>query len=155
MKMSRRGWNNIIIFAVASMILIFKYVEMNEQAAPSEQMAVGQLLPQGATILRIELPEVVIERVGTQWRSEPPLERSVAVIDAWLHIQLEPWQDALGGAATSRSIMVYLANSAVPLELTLFSLGEQHWLTNWQGQLLSVDSDSYHALFPTMSSPDA
>ncbi|WP_221075327.1 hypothetical protein [Agarivorans aestuarii] len=155
MKMSRRGWNNIIIFAVASMILIFKYVEMNEQTAPSEQIVVGQLLPQGATILRIELPSVVIERVGTQWRSEPPLERSVALIDAWLHIHLEPWHNAIGGAASSQTILVYLANSATPLELTLFSLNQQYWITNWQGQLLQVDSDSYHALFPTMSSPDA
>ncbi|GDY27267.1 hypothetical protein AHAT_31570 [Agarivorans sp. Toyoura001] len=151
MKMSRRGWNNIIIFAVASMILIFKYVELNNQQSESEQQLAGQLLPQGATILRIELPELVIERVGTQWRSEPPTERSIAVIDAWLHITLEPWQNALGGAASSQGVHIYLANSAAPIELTLFELGQQRWLTNWQGQLLSLDEDSYHALFPTTS----
>lgn len=148
MKMSRRGWNNIIIFAVASMILIFKYVELHKQEASPELSLAGQLLPQGATVLRLELPELVIERVGTEWRSEPPIERPVAVIDAWLHIELTPWQNAIGGAATSDTVVVYLANSAVPIELNLFSLGEQHWINNWQGQLLQVDADSYQALFP-------
>ncbi len=148
MKMSRRGWNNIIIFAVASMILIFKYVELHNQEASSEQAEIGQLLPQGATVLRLELPELVIERVGTEWRSKPLIERPLAVIDAWLHINLNPWQNAIGGAASSDTVVVYLANSAAPIELTLFSLGEQHWINNWQGQLLQVDADSYQALFP-------
>ncbi|MGY5451318.1 hypothetical protein ACVFI8_10305 [Agarivorans sp. MS3-6] len=153
MKMSRRGWNNIIIFAVASMILIFKYVELNDQQMGSEQVADGLLLPQGATILRLELPTLVIERMGTQWRSEPPVDRSIAVIDAWLHASLVPWPNAVGGAASSQVIQVYLANSAAPLELTLFELAEQRFITNWQGQLLSVDPDSYQALFPTASAP--
>lgn len=151
MKMSRRGWNNIIIFAVASMILIFKYVELHKQEAVPEYKQSGLLLPQGATILRLELPELVIERVGTEWRSEPPIERPVAVIDAWLHIDLNPWQNAIGGAATSDTVVVYLANSAAPIELSLFSLGERHWINNWQGQLLQVDADSYQALFPEVS----
>ncbi|WP_432455391.1 MULTISPECIES: hypothetical protein [unclassified Agarivorans] len=151
MKMSRRGWNNIIIFAVAAMILVFKYVEINDKSVSVEASAAQQLLPVGATILRIELPDLLIERLGTEWRSKPVIDHPIAVVDAWLHVQLEPWPNAVGGAARSHIIQVYLANLASPLQLTLFELGDQRMITNWQGQLFQLDQASYSALFPHLS----
>ncbi len=155
MRMSRKGWNNVIIFAVASMILIFRFVSLNEPGTSSSSQQELRLLPAGATILRLELPGGVIERLGTEWRSEPVVENPVAVIDAWLHASLDEWHDAIGGAAVSQPVRVYLANSASPIELSLFTLGERHWLTTWQGQLLAVDPGTYPLLFPRGLQPDA
>ncbi|CAG8999705.1 MAG: hypothetical protein CENE_01684 [Candidatus Celerinatantimonas neptuna] len=158
MRLGRRGWNNVIIFVVLAMILLFRFTseKLNEhrsepassvQASSSSLANQGRLLPSDAVVLELDLPGRVIQRVGTGWRSQPEASRSVVTVDAWLHIQLPRWKKAIGGTVEGQVIRVYLANRADPLQLTLFHFKDQYYITNWQGQLLKLDQTSYNALF--------
>lgn len=157
MRLGRRGWNNVLIFVVLAMILLFKFTgerlntpheEGNSATHPQGQSSTSaMLLPAGAVVLELDLPDRVIRRVGTSWQSEPEAGRPVVTIDAWLHIQLPIWKKALGGTAEGKVIRVFVARSSEPLELTLFNIRGQHFISNWQGQLLKLDQTSYNALF--------
>jgi hypothetical protein len=151
MRLSRQAWNNVIILSVAGMILVLQLLDYSESTAKATDEVVservGTLLPSGAVILTLELPGRLIERVGTQWRSEPPSTRPVQVIDAWMHTELTPWSGPVGGAAHSEPVTVNLAGLSAPIQLTLFEFGERRLISNWQGELLLLDDESYAALF--------
>ncbi|MFM2477142.1 hypothetical protein [Celerinatantimonas sp. MCCC 1A17872] len=157
MRLGRRGWNNVLIFVVLAMILIFRLtgekLEHNsdkkaQNTEQSQSSAAGlSLLPPGATVLEIDLPDRVIQRLGTGWQSTPAGARPVVTVDAWLHVRLQEWKKPIGAGVAGKSIQVFVANSSEPIQLTLFQKGQQYFLTNWQGKLLKLDKETYQALF--------
>lgn len=157
MRLSRRGWNNVLIFLVLAMILVFRLSDDrlsgagdDKAKASSDSVVVdGQLalLPPNSIILEIDLPSRVIQRVGTTWRSQPSAARPVVTVDAWQHMRLKPWTKPIGAGVKGQSIQVFIAQSDTPLRLTLFKKGEHYFLTNWQGKLLQLDQADYQALF--------
>lgn len=73
MKLSRAGWNNVIIFSV--MIIILMINTTNNKLFPDESnetSAQGVLLPVQSVILSLEIQDqenrLLIERVGTGWQ---------------------------------------------------------------------------------------
>ncbi|WP_077339813.1 hypothetical protein [Pseudocolwellia agarivorans] len=74
MKLSRTGWNNVIIFAVMAFILLInvtnnKIFSEDENTSNTEQ---ATLFGAHATILTLTFyPNVTIERIGKTWRSTP------------------------------------------------------------------------------------
>ncbi|WP_051333399.1 hypothetical protein [Aliagarivorans marinus] len=151
MKLSRRAWNNVIILTVAAMILTFRFFELRPGEQPAE-ISAGRLLPEGAVILQLNLPDRTIERHGTEWHVESTSNAAVnaspiTTIDAWMHAELSPWEQAVGGAAQTSQVSVYLASLSEPLQLTLFELPERRVISNWQGQLLELDPGTYELLF--------
>lgn len=157
MRLGRRGWNNVLIFAVLAMILIFRLtgekLEHNGQkhaqdTQQSQTTTAGlTLLPPGTTVLEIDLPNRVIQRVGTGWQSTPAAARTVVTVDAWLHARLNEWNKPIGAGVAGQSIQIFVAQRSDPIQLTLFRKGKQYFLTNWQGKLLKLDPVTYQALF--------
>ncbi|MFM2481336.1 hypothetical protein [Celerinatantimonas sp. YJH-8] len=157
MRLGRRGWNNVLIFVALAMILLFKLTGERLNRSPSSDEKAAQqvienaseatLLPPNVVVLELDLPGRVIQRVGTAWQSTPPAGRPVVTVDAWLHIVLPIWKKALGGTVQGDVIRVFVARSSEPLELTLFHVNDQYFISNWQGQLLKLDQSSYNALF--------
>ncbi|MFM2486985.1 hypothetical protein [Celerinatantimonas yamalensis] len=162
MRLGRQGWNNVVIFVVLAMMLLFRLTSdhlnrnddtsiVNKDSTKSSSAALPsghrRILPPNAVVLEIDLPQRVIQRVGTGWRSQPDAGRPVITVDAWLHITLPEWTKAIGAGVSGQSIQVYLVNRSSPLQLTLFKKGDSYFITNWQGQLLKLDQVSYNALF--------
>ncbi|CAG9295250.1 hypothetical protein [Celerinatantimonas diazotrophica] len=157
MRLGRRGWNNVLIFVVLAMILIFRLtgekLEHNSQKQAQDTQQGPQavsglsLLPPGATVLEIDLPDRTIQRVGTGWQSSPAASRPVVTVDAWLHVRLHEWKKPIGAGVAGQSIQIFVAHRSEPIQLTLFRKGKQYFLTNWQGKLLKLDQVTYQALF--------
>ncbi|WP_143870416.1 hypothetical protein [Catenovulum sediminis] len=85
-RLSRAGWNNVLIFASLIMIFLFNGLHMNfgQQAASDKQNIA--VLPANQHILTIDFPGYSIERVGRDWRivaaEHIPLQAQ-NVVQAW------------------------------------------------------------------------
>ncbi len=69
MRLSKRGWNNVIIFAMLVMIILFNLSDIfkSEQAS----LEAVPLLPEHALVMSIEYADWKVERIGQSWRRSP------------------------------------------------------------------------------------
>ncbi len=91
MRLSKRAWNNVLIFACLGMIIIFNL--MSGKLIDNAEGSVATILPEQSMILTLEYPNVSIERLGTSWRVNPSeiiqpadVER---IMNTWLTISGE------------------------------------------------------------------
>ena len=94
MKLSRTGWNNVIIFSVMAFILVInitnKKLFFNDET--SSQTSQSYILGEHATILTLSInPSIVIERIGKNWRAEPSIMPEQA-----LEQMMRSWHQSTG-----------------------------------------------------------
>ncbi|MDO6580718.1 hypothetical protein Q4491_05100 [Photobacterium sp. 2_MG-2023] len=159
MKLSRKGWNNIIIIGVLLFVAIIQL-----QSLPKERMAghepqaantagLVRLLPPDAQVTRLALPNVAFTQSAGQWQSEPVIAGDPSAIVA-------NWQDVAGTKidsetfaqlndklASPRSVEVWLENHEEPYRLTVYQLPQFWLLQNWQGEWLAITVEASY-LFP-------
>ena len=69
MKLSRTGWNNVIIFSVMIFILVINVTNKKLYSSDDQQIT---LFSEHAVILSLEVnQQVSIERIGRTWRAKP------------------------------------------------------------------------------------
>ncbi|MFT5163520.1 MAG: hypothetical protein ACI9FJ_002116 [Alteromonadaceae bacterium] len=85
-RLSRKGWNNVLIFAMLMMIMVFNGMHTKFNSGDAENIQVT-LLPEDSLVLTLEYPNAVVERIGQIWRSKPPLditaEQLLAIMNDW------------------------------------------------------------------------
>ncbi|WP_108652505.1 hypothetical protein [Dongshaea marina] len=147
-RLTRKGWNNVLIFAVMAIILLFQLADRRIQRnAPAEQIL--SLLPKDAVILTWKGPDYSIERIGNSWRVQPALKISSLQIssrlDYWLHQQ---WPKSPNQQFPEQGevIRVWLAGHDQPLLLTLSRFQGDYYVRNWLGVWLQVTSEDYWKL---------
>ena len=118
MKLSKRGWNNVLIFACMGMIIIFNLMsgKINDNAEGS----VVTILPEQSMILTLEYPNVVIERLGTSWRVNPSdtltADNVEKAINTWLSLTGE---------------VSLVASEEIGYRVTLWLAGDEHPKKLW------------------------
>lgn len=88
LRFSQRTWNNIIIFTMLLMILLFSTTTkiLNDPVQdPTTQVS---LLPGDAVILTLDYGQQKIERIGQGWRHLPPAQMT----ELTLRRIVENWQ---------------------------------------------------------------
>ncbi len=84
-KLSRKGWNNVIIVVVLIVITLLHRLEQAQQENSAKRAR--PLLPESAVVLTWQGPSWQIERIGQGWRSAPDLglgsTQLAARIEAW------------------------------------------------------------------------
>ncbi|GAA5135117.1 hypothetical protein [Thalassotalea piscium] len=71
-KLSRSGWNNVIIFAVMGFILLINVTNKNVFSSKEKQQSEQFVLGKNAVLLTLAIgQEISIERVGRNWRATP------------------------------------------------------------------------------------
>ena len=69
MKLSRTGWNNVIIFSVMIFILVINVTNKKLYSSDDQQIT---LFSEHAVILSLEVnQQISIERIGRTWRATP------------------------------------------------------------------------------------
>ena len=91
MGLSRKGWNNVLIFACMGMIILFNL--MNDKLVANAEGEVVSILPEQSMILTLEYPQFSIERLGTSWRVTPReslgQDKVAPLIEGWLKLSGE------------------------------------------------------------------
>ncbi|WP_438865509.1 hypothetical protein [Neptunicella sp.] len=90
-RLSRRGWNNVLIFATLFMILLFS--TSNRMLLQNAEQSQSQLLlPESSEIMAIDYGTHKIERIGRGWRAVPGLNLNESQLN---NINIH-WQQAIG-----------------------------------------------------------
>ncbi|QTH62703.1 hypothetical protein J1N51_07890 [Psychrosphaera ytuae] len=87
LRLSQKGWNNVLIFSCMFMILLFNYTN-NMLMSDEQDQVVAPLLPPDAIIQAIDFSGVELQRVGPSWRvlsqvPNPQIERPEAFVETW------------------------------------------------------------------------
>lgn len=153
MQLSRRGWNNVIIFAVLAMMLIFQYsgnMLNQDSKAPLYQPA----LPANAVVLSMQLDNIQIRRVGSELEIKPAMgltqPQLQQIIKAWESATFKslPEDIVVTNLAYGVNISFELANLSEPVTLILYQVEGGYLLQNWQQQLLQIDEAELQVLLP-------
>jgi len=90
MRLSKRGWNNVLIFGVLLVIFIFNF---SQNLRLSSSVDTQSVIPPEVTILEIQTPDYVISRVGRQWAQKPSIgltsEDLQQIVKNWQTMPLE------------------------------------------------------------------
>jgi len=92
MKLSRTGWNNVIIFSVMIFILVINITNKKLYSTDEVQSGEQTLFAEHAVILSLAVQQQVnIERIGRTWRATPEKISGQALEQMML-----TWQEAIG-----------------------------------------------------------
>ncbi len=114
-RLSKKGWNNVLIFSCMFMILLFNYTS-NMFSSNGDNTKAQPLLESGSMVQAIDFSGIELQRVGTGWRvlSKIPtatLDQPVAYIDTWINQPLEQITTSpmVLDSASSLPVAVWLA----------------------------------------------
>ncbi|MGF1713506.1 hypothetical protein [Photobacterium chitinilyticum] len=159
-KLSRRGWNNVIIIAVVLFIAVIQFPDLIRERFATDDIHsssnVQFLLPEQAVVSRLVLPQHVFtpqDLQGGSWTAEPQIEgapqtfvehwQSLAgtIVDDGMISQLKPQ------LSSPRTVEVWLQSADEPVRVTVYQLPQFWLLRSWQGTWLAISVDESY-LFP-------
>ncbi|BBR37593.1 MULTISPECIES: hypothetical protein [Aeromonas] len=144
-KLSRKGWNNVIIVVVLIVITLLHRMETAQQENSAKRAR--PLLPDAAVVLTWQGPSWQIERIGQGWRSLPDLGLDTAQLDArlarWQGWLLPPGEAVRG---TPVAIKVWIAGQSDPVEIGLYQNSGQYGAQLPSGLWLALTAEQYRDL---------
>jgi len=155
-KLSKTGWNNVIIFSVMGFILLInatnkKIFSPDEGALNEQEIA---LVGTQNVILTLDINNVVaIERIGRTWRATPAHISGQALAQMMMS-----WQQSSGEAMAqapeidrqfSLDVTLDIAGKTQPLQLNFYATEQQLLIFNQLSQQwLVMPIAMYGQLFP-------
>ena len=137
MKLSRTGWNNVIIFSVMAFILLINFTN-NKIFSDSKSMSEVEqatLFTANETILTLTFSHnVTVERIGKNWRATPAVLNEQA-----LEQMMRSWKNSEGETVKSPPILdekmalvvnIELADQVEPYVLSLFATDSELLIFN-------------------------
>lgn len=156
MKLSRTGWNNVIIFSVMAFILV---INMTNQKlflheSKSSQTSQPNILGEHATILALSItPNILIKRVGKKWLSTPTVMNDQA-----LDQMMRSWHQSTGNIVKNPpnldkqmalAVIIDLAEKEQPQQLNLYVIESELLIHNQTTSLwLSFPMAIFSQLIP-------
>ncbi|WP_160064871.1 hypothetical protein [Psychromonas sp. L1A2] len=139
MRLSKRGWNNVLIFGVLLIIFIFNF---SQQLRLSTVVSQRTVISSDLTIVEIETPDYVITRVGRNWESNPSVGLSSdnlqQIVNNWQAVPLDALTEQ--DLPTSNFVLKFFVTEQVqPIIVQL------HQQQNDQ-YILQVDENSFLSL---------
>ena len=145
-RLSRKGWNNVIIVAVLAVITLLHRLETAQQENSAQRAR--PLLPESAVVLTWQGPSWQIERIG-QGLAQRALIWGSAVPSWPAHI--EGWQGWLlppGSAVrgTPVTLKIWVAGQSDPIEVGLYQDSDKFAALLPPSTWLSLSQEQYRSL---------
>jgi len=129
MRLSRKGWNNVLIFAVLLIIFIFNF---SQKLTLSPRVQQRSVIPENVTIVEIKTPDYRITRLGRRWQSEPNLHLSKqqlnTLVNNWQRLKLSTQDPVSEKTDAPYTIQVYIADQDQPIIVQLYQYGNHYLL---------------------------
>ena len=133
MRLSRKGWNNVLIFSVLFIIFVFNF---SQKLTLSPKVHQRSVIPENVTIVEIKTPDYQITRLGRSWQIKPALSLSEqqlnTLVNNWQYLKLKTL-DPVNDKIAPYTIQVYTADQDQPIIVQLYQYGDHY--------LLQTDSD--------------
>ncbi len=156
MKLSRTGWNNVIIFVVMTFILVINVTNKKLFSDDDAKDAIEQrLLGNSSVILTLALNNnILIERIGKTWRATPAKLSGQA-----LEQMMMSWQQVEGNVIAEAPVVdkkmaliitINLAGQEQATILNIYSVTDELLVFNQQSQLwFSLPMQIFQQLLPS------
>ncbi|MDU0353455.1 hypothetical protein RS130_05510 [Paraglaciecola aquimarina] len=145
-RLSQRGWNNVIIFTTLILILLFNFSSDFLNRGISGSQTVTRLLPQYAVITTIEYVHDRVERIGQGWRTESGTLSNQALsqlVDNWHSAEVELFDSQLNWQTSPQIIKVWFVGQAQPVEYYFLPFADK--------TLVKFEQQTYLLLSPDFS----
>jgi hypothetical protein len=144
-KLTKRSWNNILIFSMLGLILI-----LNIDSFKSDESTTRLIVPEGEYIISMQINRVEIEKAGPLWRINPngvqpntlpSPEKLQVIVKAWQQAYISPAGIDFDGdlfSSPSTLVVLSLAGVAQPTVVALNIIdGELFFVINKQVFILN------------------
>ena len=167
MQLSRKAWNNVLIFSMLLMIFFFNGLHKKLNSVPVES-GIQTLLPAQSFILSLEFPDQKIERIGTAWRSQALFKNApesqwqstqsniVQLINKWQgsELPLAPASTSLKSNVPLSVATIWLAGEQLPWLYQLYKAPQGYYLLDKSTQrVMLLDSVTARGLFVSFNFP--
>jgi len=140
MRLSKRGWNNVLIFGVLIIVFLFNF---SHKLLLQPKVHQRTLISSELMIVEIKTPDFSIKRAGRSWTSEPNLGLSEhqlsLLVQNWQTLPLQT-QGAIVNPKDPFIMQVYTANQEQPIIVKLIQQGENYLLQTDQQMSLFLSS---------------
>ncbi|MGJ8679121.1 hypothetical protein [Paraglaciecola sp.] len=122
-RLSKRGWNNVIIFTTLILIMLFNFSSDFLNRGTKDTPTVSTLIPEGSVITTIEFHNDLVERIGQGWRAKSGSltnEQLAELVLAWQKAQVKLIDTSHDGQNDTSSIKVWFAGQAQSVEYSFF-----------------------------------
>lgn len=141
MRLSKKGWNNVLIFGVLIIVFLFNF---SHKLLLKPKVYQRTLISNELMIVEIKTPDFTIKRAGRSWTSDPNLglsEQQLALlVQNWQTLPLQT-QNAIPSPKDPFIMQVYTANEAQPIIVKLIQQGENYLLQTDQQMSLFLSSE--------------
>ncbi|KZN68365.1 hypothetical protein [Pseudoalteromonas luteoviolacea] len=138
MGLSRKAWNNVVIFSMLIMIFFLNGLH-HKLNTPEEELGSVLVLPEQSFVLALAYPGVKIERIGTSWRIESELpsdsrkayteQELVSIVRLWQKSELKMITPPQVNAEQAVSVATFwLAAEELPLSYQLYEINGEYVL---------------------------
>lgn len=90
MRLSKKGFNNLLIFGILLITFIFNF---NQRLREPQQTDQSTVIPKAFTILEIRTPDYTLTRIGRNWQRKPSMgissNKLQQVVNNWQTIPLD------------------------------------------------------------------
>ncbi|NOU52667.1 hypothetical protein HG263_19360 [Pseudoalteromonas sp. JBTF-M23] len=159
MGLTRKAWNNVVIFSMLLMIFFLNGIhhKLNPEEAP---IGLQRLLPEQSFVLTLAFPGYKIERIGTSWRIDGPwqanAEQLQALVTLWQSAELEVSNVSLSADKALSVARFWLASEELPLSYQLYYDNQHYYLFDKQQQhWLLLSTEQAQQLFAPLSLSDS
>ncbi|MCP4862367.1 MAG: hypothetical protein GY897_00155 [Alteromonas sp.] len=151
-RLSKRGFNNVVIFAMLGMIFLFN---LDRFVPDSQQPVCLPLLPENAHVLKIEQSGIKLERVGQQWRwngvNKTLNSTPEAQINQWRNAVMQPAKAPREITQTEPLIaVVWVAGASQGLVYAFVARDQNLWV-QFDQQWYTLDKVRLSQLLPWLT----
>ena len=141
MRLSKRGWNNVLIFGVLIIVFLFNF---SHKLLLKPKVHQRTVISSELMVVEIKTPDFAIKRSGRSWISEP----NIGLSEHQLSLLVQNWQSlplqvqaAIVQPSDAFIMQVYTANNAQPIIVKLIQQGEDYLLQTDEEMSLFLSSE--------------
>ncbi|MCE9680421.1 hypothetical protein LZP69_14780 [Shewanella sp. AS1] len=137
MALSRKKWNNIIIFASVAMMAILTLLDGEAPSLPEDAQP---LFDKAAPLYQLQYDNLWLSQGGFSWQCEPSILNCDSWADAWSEIQVSPIDKLIPPESRPHELVIQIQEFKTP----------QIWLLYPQEGLLKSPSDNWYLIPPSL-----
>ena len=157
-RLSRKAWNNVLMFSMLIMIMVFNGLH-NRFNASEDTLSAQPLIAADELILSLDFNQYVIERIGRTWRlvskeTTPALsdERVANVAIAWQQQHLEHAGNEASalinnGQTPAQIVTIWLAGHSDGQVFAFYQDAGRWFVRHQQSERLMIVSDELYSSF--------
>ncbi|MFN6972484.1 MAG: hypothetical protein ACK4NN_16560 [Rheinheimera sp.] len=153
MALSRRDWNNVIIYSVLAMLMLFYFVPQHLMTQRQQQLASYKLVPDGYVLVQLQFDRTHLQQAGQVWRFQPVVDDQIQpaeLAELWQQTELKPWPQQLElSSQPLRQVGLLLAGERSLQHWGLYQNGPNYYLKK-QGfiEIFQVSAQQAATLIP-------